>query len=213
MKPTPVSVLPDRARPVIAWMPGPVRPCPAGVAAVQAEPFADVHTTTSWWPGVLPNIPVAVKPPPAAASAVTEGLGSSPAGTGSAASVQLAPPSDEFAANGSRWPAVVTAVPTATTVRPLLATCCNTALVDPIGTGRSAWRQVRPSGEIQAEAWLPSEPTATKPPERAATASICLLAPDPAAPSRAPAAASVARSQSVRPADHQAAAMVRSELA
>src|SRR5580693_2199624 len=190
-------------------MPGPVSPCPVGVAAVQAEPFAEVHTTTSWWPGVRPNVPVAVKPPPAAASAVTV---ATPAGTGSAASVQVAPPLAELAANGSRWPVVVTAVPVATTVRPLLATCCSTALAEPTGTGRFAWRQVRPSGETQAEAWFPSDPTATKPPERATTASICSPAPDPAdpaPPSRAPAAASPARSQPVRPADHQAAAIVR----
>ena len=47
VKPTPVSVLPDTARPVMAWMPGPVRPCPAGSAARHADPFGDVHTTTS----------------------------------------------------------------------------------------------------------------------------------------------------------------------
>ena len=28
------------------WMPGPVRPCPAGSVACQAEPSAEVHTTT-----------------------------------------------------------------------------------------------------------------------------------------------------------------------
>ena len=43
VKPTPVSVLADAVSPVIAWMPGPVRPCPAGVAAFQAEPFADIQ--------------------------------------------------------------------------------------------------------------------------------------------------------------------------
>ena len=41
-----VSVLPDTVRPVMAWMPGPVRPCPAGSAACHADPFGDVHTTT-----------------------------------------------------------------------------------------------------------------------------------------------------------------------
>jgi len=54
VKPTPVKVLPATARPVMAWMPGPVRPFPAGSAARQAEPLADVHTTTFWWPWVLP---------------------------------------------------------------------------------------------------------------------------------------------------------------
>ena len=54
VKPTPVSVLPATARPVMAWMPGPVRPFPAGSAACQDEPLRDVHTTTFWWPGVLP---------------------------------------------------------------------------------------------------------------------------------------------------------------
>ena len=63
---------------------------------------------------------MAVKLPPAAARAVTEVR---PAGTGSADSAQLAPPLAELAANGTGRPAVVTAVPTATTTRPALATC------------------------------------------------------------------------------------------
>ena len=41
---------------------------------------------------------MAVKAPPAAASAVTEVR---PAGIGSAEEIQLAPPSDELAANGT----------------------------------------------------------------------------------------------------------------
>ena len=40
-KPTPVRVLPEAVRLVMAWMPGPVRPWPAGSAACQAEPFGD----------------------------------------------------------------------------------------------------------------------------------------------------------------------------
>jgi hypothetical protein len=47
VKPTPVSVLPEVVRAVMAWMPGPVRPGPAGVTAFQADPSAEVHTTTS----------------------------------------------------------------------------------------------------------------------------------------------------------------------
>jgi predicted amidohydrolase len=47
VKPTPVSVRSETSRPVMAWMPVPVRPCPVGVTACQAEPLAEVHTTTS----------------------------------------------------------------------------------------------------------------------------------------------------------------------
>ena len=47
LKPTPVTVSPEVVRAVMAWMPGPVRPCPPGVAVFQAEPLAEVHTTTS----------------------------------------------------------------------------------------------------------------------------------------------------------------------
>src|SRR5215470_12829411 len=95
------------------------------------------------------------------------------AGTGSSGSVQLAPPSAERAANGTDWPAVVVAVPTATTTRPAFATCSSTARVVPGGRGRSACRQVRPSAEVQADGWLPCEPTATNPDPPAATAVIC----------------------------------------
>ncbi len=48
VKPTPVSVELVAVRPVMAWIPGPVRPRPAGVNACHAAPFAEVHTTTSW---------------------------------------------------------------------------------------------------------------------------------------------------------------------
>ena len=48
LKPTPVSVVPDAVRAVMAWMPGPDRPRPLGVNAFHAAPFAEVHTTTSW---------------------------------------------------------------------------------------------------------------------------------------------------------------------
>ena len=99
--------------------------------------------------------------PPAATRAVTEVR---PAGTGSADSAQVAPPLAELAANGTARPSVVTAVPTATTTRPTLATCSSAARVEPTGMGRSARRQVRPpSAEVQADGWSPCEPTATKP--------------------------------------------------
>jgi hypothetical protein len=70
VKPTPVSVRPDTARPVIAWMPGAARPGPAGVAAFQVVPSGDVHTTTTCSPGraastvpsELPFIRPGVKP-------------------------------------------------------------------------------------------------------------------------------------------------------
>ena len=73
------------------------------------------------------------------------------------------------------------------------------------GSGRSVWVHVLPSGVVQAAGWRPCEPTATKPPAVAVTASICLLP----APSSAPVPASPARSQPVSPADHHAAATVR----
>jgi len=77
---------------------------------------------------------VARKPPPGpvVVSAVTNAW---PAGTGSADSAQVRPPSAELAANGSCWPAVVSAVPTAITVGPLLATRVSTARVAPYGSG------------------------------------------------------------------------------
>jgi hypothetical protein len=125
VKPTPASVLPVAVRAVIAWIPGPVRPCPDGVAAFQSLPLGDVHTTTSCWPWTRPYTPVAVKPRPVAARAVTVAW---PSGAGSANCDQVAPPSDEAAANGTCRPVVVSAVPAATTVRPLSATCWSTAL-------------------------------------------------------------------------------------
>ena len=150
--------------------------------------------------------------PPAATRAVTEVR---PPGTGSADSAQVAPPFAELAANGTARPWVVTAVPTATTTRPTLATWSSAARVEPTGRGRSARRQVRPpSAEVQADGWSPCEPTATKPdppeadpPEtdRAATAFICRLP----VPSSAPAVASAPRCQPDRVADHQTAASVR----
>src|SRR5262249_10574587 len=143
-------------------------------------------------------------PRPVAVSAVTDAC---PTGAGKAASVQVAPPSDELAANGSCWPAVVTAVPAATTVRPLLATCCTTARAAPTGRGRLCWVQASPPPvAVQAAGASPSEPTATNPGAAAVTASICRLGPGP---SSAPAAPSPARCQPARPADHQAAATVR----
>jgi hypothetical protein len=146
---------------------------------------------------------VAVKVPPAATTAVTEAR---PAGAGRADSAQLAPPLAELAANGTARPAVVTAVPTATTTRPALATCSSVARVEPTGMGRSAWRQVRPpSAEVQADGWSPCEPTATKPAPPAVTAVICRSP----VPSSAPPVASPPRCQPVRVSDHQTAASVR----
>src|SRR3954449_4304564 len=81
-KPTPVRVLPVAVRLVMAWMPGPVRPCPAGSAARQAEPFGDVHTTTFWWPGVLPKVPAAVNVRPAGATARPPARAAEGAGAG-----------------------------------------------------------------------------------------------------------------------------------
>src|SRR5206468_210393 len=104
--------------------------------------------------------------------------------------------------------------------RPTLATCSSADRVAPTGAGRSARRQVRPpSAEVQADGWLPCEPTATKPdppeadppeadpPEtdRAATAFIRRLP----VPSSAPAVASASRCEPDRVADHQTAAAVR----
>src|SRR2546429_79669 len=57
------------------------------------------------------------------------GTGASPGGRGGAARPRRAPPLAELAANGTDWPVVVTAVPTATTTRPTLATCSSTARV------------------------------------------------------------------------------------
>src|SRR5579862_1883149 len=127
-----------------------------------------------------------------------------PEGTGRAASVQVVPPSEELAANGSTWPEVVRTVPTATTAGPSLATRCSTARRTPIGSGTATLVQAWPFGDTHADGWLPAQPTATKPRGLAVTASICA-----AAPSRAPGNASPARRQPVRPADHQAAAIGR----
>src|SRR4051795_4731038 len=169
-KPTPVRVLPVAVRLVMAWMPGPVRPWPAGSAARQAEPFGDVHTTTFWWPGVRPKVPAAVNVRPAVVSAVTAVR---PTGPGSAEEVQVAPPLAELAANGTVRPAAVTAVPTAAPVRPRLVTCSSMARVTPAGSGRSACRQLWPSAEVQAEGRLPCAPTATKPARPAVAATLC----------------------------------------
>jgi hypothetical protein len=151
---------------------------------------------------VLPNVPVATNSRPVAASAVTNAR---PEGTGSADSVQLAPASGELAANGTCCPVVVSAVPTAATARPSLATCCSTALVAPTGRGRPTCFQFRPSGEVQAAAWSPAEPTATKPCGPAVTAIIWVAyGLPPGVP---------ARCQPIRPPDHQAAAIMRPEMA
>ena len=64
VKPTPDRVRPETVRPVMAWMPRPARPWPPGVTAFQDDPLAEVHTTTSCWPAVLPNVPVARNVPP-----------------------------------------------------------------------------------------------------------------------------------------------------
>ena len=133
-------------------------------------------------------------------SAVSAVTNARPDGTGRANSVQVVPPSAELAANGSCWPAVVSAVPTATTVRPLPATCWSTARVAPTGSGTFCWIQaLPPSVEVQAAGASPSAPTATNPRGPAVTPSICPLAPEGVP----------ARCHPVRPADHQAAATVR----
>src|SRR5580700_5922650 len=206
----------------MAWMPFPVRPCPVGVSACQAEPLAEVHTTTSWWPGVLPNVPVArywlpvavpvpvpvpvavpvvvavpVPVPVAVPVAVSAVTSARPDGTGRADSAQVRPPSAELAANGSCWPTVVSAVPTATTVRPLLATYWSTARVAPTGSGTFCWVQAWPFGEVQAAAAWPAAPTATKPCGPAVTACIC-RAPF-WAPGVSPGVSTVPRCQPVRP--------------
>src|SRR2546423_11910548 len=94
-KPTPVRRGTETVSPVMAWIPGAASPGPVGVAAFQVSPSREVHTTTSLSPAVAPNVPVAVNPPPAAATALTCAV---PAGTGSAVSVQVRPPSAEPAA-------------------------------------------------------------------------------------------------------------------
>src|SRR5690242_1221309 len=192
----------------MAWMPGADSPGPAGVAAFQVSPSPDVHTTTSRSPAVAPNVPVTVKPPPAAAAALTCAV---PAGTGSNTSVQLRPPSAERAAYGT-GPAAVRATPVATTVRPAAATCCSVAAIAPAGSGRSVRRQFRPSGVVHTAGCVPSAPTATKPSEAAATPSICRSAPlmvpalsvPPFAPVPPATPGPPARCQPVSPADHHA---------
>src|SRR5215468_11961905 len=105
VKPTPVSVEPACVRAVIACVPGPARPVPSGAAAVQEVPGAvpadTVQSITSSWPGP-PYVPVAVNPPPAAASAVTARspvfaafavVAAVARGAGRVVSVQVRPPS------------------------------------------------------------------------------------------------------------------------
>ena len=140
------------------------------MAAVQADPCGEDHTTTSRWPGSVPKVPVAQNPPPAAVSAVSEAW---PAGTGRTVSAQVAPPSAEVAANGSCWPAAVVAVPAATTVAPSLATWVSTARTAPAGRGTACQVQVvPPSDEVQAAGAAPTTPTATNPCGLAVTARI-----------------------------------------
>ena len=126
-------------------------------------------------------------------------------------SVQVAPPSDDLAANGTCWPEAVSAVPTATTSWPRLATWFSTVLVVPAGSGRFTSVQACPSAEVQAEAPAPAEPTATNPCGPAVTASICRLVLGPSSAPGPPVAdtASAPRCQPARSADHQAAAIVR----
>src|SRR5579875_2786410 len=142
-----------------------------------------------------------MNPPPAAVSAVT----AAPAGPGSGVCVQVAPPSVETAANGSRSPAAVTSVPAAATVPAPAATYRSSALRAEPGSGSGTSDQARPVADSHAAARGPSEPTATKSPLVAATAFICRSP----APSRAPGWASAARRQPVRPGACQAAAITR----
>ena len=157
----------------MAWMPGVARPGPAGVAAFQVIPSREVQTTTSLSPAVAPNVPVTVKPPPAAATALTCAV---PAGTGRAAAVQVRPPSAERAAYGT-GPAAVRATPAATTVRPAAATCCKRRRGGP-GRERQVGQAPGPAVRRGPRGGTPPcEPTATKPPAAAVTASICRSPP------------------------------------
>src|SRR5215469_14960183 len=183
---------------------------PSGDAAVHVVPAAararSVQITTSWLPGV-PYVPVAVKPLPAAASAVTPVAVVLPlplratGGAGSSVSVQVVPPFAETAANGTRWPAAVTPMPVAATVVPLAATKSSCAVAAPAGCGTVTRDQVRPVGDSQAAARVPAEPTATNPLPVAVTAFSWLL---PVAGS-----AMAARCQFVPLGAFQAAATVR----
>src|SRR6516164_1710488 len=217
VKPIPVRVDPACVRAVIACVPGPARPVPSGAAAVQVVPGAPpagiVQSITSWWPGP-PYVPVAVNPPPAAASAVTARppvfaalavLAAVAWGGGRVVSVQVEPPSADTAANGSRWPAAVSSVPAAATRFALAATYARAALTAEPGSGSVTSDQVRPVADSQAAGCVPAEPTAVYPAGVAVTASICLSP----APSSAPGRASAARCQPLRPAACQAAATVR----
>ena len=98
-------------RPVMAWMPGPVRPCPPGVTAFQADPLAEVHTTTSWWPGWRRTSRWRVNSPPAPAavpsavtrSAVTNARPAGPAGRIRSRWRRRRTSSPRTAAAGPRW--------------------------------------------------------------------------------------------------------------
>ena len=148
---------------------------------------------------------MAVKAPPAAARAVTDVR---PAGTGSAESIQLAPPLDELAANGTGWPVVVTRGADG-------------------GHGAAGARDVLQHGpggaDRKGQVGLAPGPAVRRGPGRRLVAvrahrdeagrswpprPVICRAPGP---SSAPAVASPARCQPVRLADHQAAATVRPE--
>src|SRR5215472_2844589 len=162
VNPAPVSVEPATASAVIAWAPAPDSPYPSGAAAVHPlVPGPDVQMTTSWSPGV-PNVPVAVYPCPAAASAVTVSEAGPETGEGSADSCHVAPPSPEIAPNGISPPAPVTALPTAATVPPAAATYRRDAARADAGSGSVTWRQALPLAEIHAAGLAPAEPAATK---------------------------------------------------
>src|SRR5258707_1307309 len=130
--------------------------------------------TTSWLPGT-PNVPVAVKPAPAAVRAL---IAREPAvlGAGRVVSSHDDPPSVEIAANGNRCPDAASAVPAAATVFPFAATYCKTARVAEPGRARVTCRQTFPFGETQAAGWVPDDPAAAKPPAIAVTA-ISWLSP------------------------------------
>src|SRR6201999_2646288 len=147
----------------------------------QAEPWAEVHTTTCWAVPVPARVPAAKKPPRSAVRAVMVAFPAFPSGSGRVAVVQVMPPSGEVAANGTVWPPAMAAVPMATTVRPLAATAVSAARGAPAGSGTVRWVQVRPpSAEVQAAGLsvAPAWPAATKPPGTAVTARI--RAPVPA---------------------------------
>src|ERR1035438_9778540 len=134
-------------------MPGPASPRPAGADAFQVVPSGDVQITTSCWPGVVPTVPVPAKPPSAAASAVTCMLPAVirvvPAGIGRSVSFQLAPPSADWTANGTR-PAAGCAIPIAPLRRPFGGVGQTPRVGGPGGGGGPGGVPGLPAGSLPA---------------------------------------------------------------